>query len=198
MASFYLRAVCQNRNIWGVEDFQEIAIRHSKYAAHRFAHEAQPALTRFAESSPRPFIEGIRAARERIVARNDEERETFLRKRGFSKADAGRIIETVLNEEERKPESLLSRSRDNRLSAYPLGSGSSICCVERLGRSFACPVPIFHARFPSFKLGSAPRKPAGTTSWRADGRLAIAAHAAAAVPHSRCRREICCSASHAG
>ena len=86
----------------------------------------------------------------------------------------------------------------NARSAYPLGSGSSICCVERLGRSFACPVPIFHARFPSFKLGSAPRKPAGTTSWRADGRMAIAAHAAAAVPHSRCRREICCSASHAG
>jgi hypothetical protein len=38
MASFYLRAVCQNRNLWGVEDFQEITIRHSKYAASRFAH----------------------------------------------------------------------------------------------------------------------------------------------------------------
>lgn len=30
----------------GVEDFQEIRIRHSKYAASRFAHEAAPALTR--------------------------------------------------------------------------------------------------------------------------------------------------------
>jgi hypothetical protein len=46
IASFYLRAVCQNRNLWGVEDFQEIEIRHSKYAASRFAHEAAPALTR--------------------------------------------------------------------------------------------------------------------------------------------------------
>lgn len=27
MASFYLRAVCQNRNLWGVEDFEEIATR---------------------------------------------------------------------------------------------------------------------------------------------------------------------------
>jgi len=43
MASFYLRAVCQNRNLWGVEDFEEISIRHSKYAASRFAHEAAPA-----------------------------------------------------------------------------------------------------------------------------------------------------------
>ena len=38
IASFYLRAVCRNRNLWGVEDFQEITIRHSKHAASRFAH----------------------------------------------------------------------------------------------------------------------------------------------------------------
>ncbi len=63
MASFYLRAVCQNRNLWGVEDFQEIKIRHSKYAASRFAHEAAPALTRFANSSPQGFVNGIKTAR---------------------------------------------------------------------------------------------------------------------------------------
>ena len=106
IASFYLRAVCQNRNLWGVEDFQEISIRHSKYAANRFAHEAAPALTRFADSSPRPFVEGIRAARERIVARSDEDRTDFLRKRGFSKAETTRIVDTVLAEEGRPPESV--------------------------------------------------------------------------------------------
>lgn len=106
IASFYLRAVCQNRNLWGVEDFQEISIRHSKYAANRFAHEAAPALTRFADSSPRPFVEGIRAARERIVAHSDEDRTDFLRKRGFSKAETARIVETVLAEEGRPPESV--------------------------------------------------------------------------------------------
>ena len=68
IASFYLRAVCQNRNLWGVEDFQEITIRHSKYAASRFAHEAAPALSRFAESSPAPFIEGSDAGGGRIVS----------------------------------------------------------------------------------------------------------------------------------
>ncbi|SNS97123.1 DUF932 domain-containing protein [Sphingopyxis indica] len=106
IASFYLRAVCQNRNLWGVEDFQEISIRHSKYAANRFAHEAAPALTRFADSSPQPFVNGIRAARERIVARSDDERTDFLRKRGFGKAETGRIVETVLAEEGRPPESV--------------------------------------------------------------------------------------------
>jgi len=106
IANFYLRAVCQNRNLWGVEDFQEIKIRHSKYAASRFAHEAAPALTRFAESSPAPFIDGIRASREKIVARSDDDRQDFLRKRGLSKAETGRIVETVLAEEGRPPESV--------------------------------------------------------------------------------------------
>ena len=106
IASFYLRAVCQNRNLWGVEDFQEITIRHSKYAASRFAHEAAPALARFAESSPMPFVKGIKAAREKIVARSDDDRDEFLRKRGFSKAETTKIIETVLTEEGRKPESV--------------------------------------------------------------------------------------------
>lgn len=106
IASFYLRAVCMNRNLWGVEGFEEITIRHSKFAAQRFAHEAAPALTRFAHSSPAPFVAGIRAARERIVARTDDDREAFLRRRGFSKAETGKIIETVLREEGRPPESL--------------------------------------------------------------------------------------------
>ncbi|WP_313614959.1 DUF932 domain-containing protein [Agrobacterium sp.] len=106
IASFYLRAVCANRNLWGTENFEEITIRHSKFAAQRFAHEAAPALTNFANSSPARFIAGIRAARERVVARNDEDRQTFLRRRGFSKVETGKIIETVLNEEGRPPESV--------------------------------------------------------------------------------------------
>ncbi|RUX73555.1 DUF932 domain-containing protein [Mesorhizobium sp. M7A.F.Ca.US.005.03.1.1] len=106
VASFYLRAVCMNRNLWGVEGFEEISIRHSKFAALRFAHEAAPALTSFANSSPAPFIAGIKAAREKIVARSDEDREGFLRKRGFSKSETSKIIEAVLQEEGRLPESI--------------------------------------------------------------------------------------------
>ena len=106
IASFYLRAVCMNRNIWGAEGFEEISIRHSKFAGHRFAHQAAPALERFADSSPMPFLAGIRAAREAIVARKDEDRETFLRKRGFSKGETDRIIATVLDEEGHPPSSI--------------------------------------------------------------------------------------------
>jgi hypothetical protein len=106
IASFYLRAVCQNRNLWGVEDFEEITIRHSKYAASRFAHEAAPALTRFANSSPQAFINGVKAARSQIVASTDDDRVDFLRKRGFSKGETTSIIETVLAEEGHPPTSV--------------------------------------------------------------------------------------------
>jgi hypothetical protein len=106
IASFYLRAVCANRNLWGTENFEEISIRHSKFAAQRFAHEAAPALTSFANSSPAAFVAGIKAARERVVARDDEDRHAFLRRRGFSKGETGKIIESVLREEGRPPESI--------------------------------------------------------------------------------------------
>jgi len=154
IASFYLRAVCMNRNLWGVENFEEITIRHSKFAAQRFAHEAAPALTSFANSSPAPFIAGIKAARERIVARSDEDRESFLRKRGFSKSETAKIIETVLSEEHRRPESIfdfvqgitaLARSKahqDARLElegkARKLLERARLTPTQRAARSIAC------------------------------------------------------------
>jgi len=106
IASFYLRAVCQNRNLWGVEGFEEITIRHSKYAANRFAHEAWPALEKFAQSSAKPFIAGITAARGHVVARSDDERASFLKNRGFSKPETARIVESVLKQEGHPPESV--------------------------------------------------------------------------------------------
>ncbi len=106
IASFYLRAVCQNRNLWGVEGFEEIRIRHSKLAANRFVHEAAPALRQFADSSPAGFIQGIKAARDTIVAKTDDERTEFLTKRKFTKPETAKIIETVMNEEGRPPQSI--------------------------------------------------------------------------------------------
>ncbi len=133
LASFYLRAVCQNRNLWGVEDFQEIVIRHSKYASDRFAREAAPALTRFADSSPQPFINGIKTARAQIVARNDDDRADFLRKRGFSKAEAATIIDTVLAEEGRKPSSVFDFVQG--ITAVARGKAHQDARLEMEGRA---------------------------------------------------------------
>jgi hypothetical protein len=54
-----------------------------------------------------------KVARERIVARSDEDRESFPRKRGFSKSETAKIVETVLSEEDTKPQSILCRSQIN-------------------------------------------------------------------------------------
>lgn len=53
-----------------------------------------------------PSWPASKAARERIVARSDDDRQDFLRKRGFSKGDTDRIIATVLDEEGRPPASI--------------------------------------------------------------------------------------------
>src|SRR3954451_13607610 len=70
------------------------------------AAEAAPALESFAEASAAGFLSGIRAARAQIMARSDEDRTDFLRKRGFSKADTAKIIDPVLAEEGHPPASV--------------------------------------------------------------------------------------------
>lgn len=134
IATFYLRAVCMNRNLWGVENFEEISIRHSKFAANRFAHEAAPALENFAASSASGFIQGIRAARERIVARTDEDRLTFLRGQGFSKAETGKIIANVLAEEGHPPASLFDFVQGITAHARSKSNQDSRLDVEAKGR----------------------------------------------------------------
>jgi hypothetical protein len=99
----------------------------------RFAHEAAPALTRFADSSPAPFISGIKAARERIVARSDEDRDGFLRKRGFSKSETAKIVETVLHEEGRPPESLFDFAQG--ITALARGKVHQDACLELEGKA---------------------------------------------------------------
>jgi hypothetical protein len=69
IAAMYLRGVCMNRNLWGVENFQEIKIRHTKFAPDRFAAEARPALQSFAQGATVEILDGVQAARDAIIAK---------------------------------------------------------------------------------------------------------------------------------
>jgi hypothetical protein len=98
IAAMYLRGVCMNRNLWGVENFHEIKIRHTKFAPERFAQEARPALQSFANGSTLSFLEGVQAAKAAKVAADDDDRLAFLTKRAglsgrMAKAAAARHIE---------------------------------------------------------------------------------------------------------
>ena len=98
VAAFYLRGVCQNRCLWGVEDFQEMSIRHTKNAPIRFESEIQPALHSFANRSTAKFLDGVQAARDIAIGREEDEKIDFLRQRGglsnrLAKAAAARHLE---------------------------------------------------------------------------------------------------------
>ena len=98
VAAMYIRGVCRNRNLWGVENFHEVKIRHTKFAPERFAAEVRPALASFANASTAKFIEGVNAAKAAIVAKDDDARLEFLTKRvGLSarmaKAAAARHVQ---------------------------------------------------------------------------------------------------------
>lgn len=95
IAAFYLRAVCMNRNLWGVEGFEEISMIHSKYAPSRFIEQARPALTSFANGSAKKLIDGVNAAKAAKVAENDEDAVAFLAARKFSRAQITAILDAA-------------------------------------------------------------------------------------------------------
>ena len=97
IAAMYLRGVCMNRNLWGVENFHEIKIKHTKFAPDRFAQEARPALQSFANGSTAQFVQGVADAKAAIIAKDNDDRLDFLTRRGglsqtLAKAAAARHI----------------------------------------------------------------------------------------------------------
>ncbi|CUA90855.1 hypothetical protein Ga0061061_11615 [Chelatococcus sambhunathii] len=101
IAAFYLRAICCNRIMWGVEGFQEVSMRHSKYAPARFVEEARPALQSFAEGSSRLLIEGVEKAKAAKIASDKDEALEFLAGRGLSRKRAVEVFESVEQHEGR-------------------------------------------------------------------------------------------------
>lgn len=99
LAAFYLRAVCQNRLLWGVENFEEITMRHSKHAPARFIEESRPALASFAEGSVAKLTEGVAKAKAAKIANDQDDLMSFLGGRGFSRKRTIEIMDAVEREE---------------------------------------------------------------------------------------------------
>lgn len=106
LAAFYLRAVCMNRNLWGVENFDEIKINHTRMAPDRWLQQAQPALRAYAEGSATKLIEGVKAAKQAKAASDHDEAVQFLTSRRFSITKAKSILEQGEKEEGRPPRSI--------------------------------------------------------------------------------------------
>ena len=102
-----------------------------------------------------PFVNGIKAAREQIVARTDEERTRFLRKRGFSKSETGKIIETVLAEEGRKPESIFDFVQGITAVARDKPHQDARLDLEAQGEEAARPRRLISAK-PEMRISASP------------------------------------------
>jgi hypothetical protein len=105
LAAFYLRAVCMNRNLWGVECFEDIKINHTRLAPDRWLHQAQPALRAYADGSQKKLIEGVAKAKEAKVATDHDKAVEFLMGRKFSQARVKAILEVGEKEEGHPPRS---------------------------------------------------------------------------------------------
>jgi hypothetical protein len=98
--TMYLRAVCQNRCLWGTENHKSITIRHTSGAPDRFIHEVQPQIESFAHTAANAVTSKVIDAKATVVAKDDDQRFEFLHKKlGLPKPTTKDIIETVLREE---------------------------------------------------------------------------------------------------
>ncbi len=104
--SWLLRGICANRILWGVQEFEQVSIRHSKFAPSRWGEEIAPAIQAYAEASEEGVLMGINAARDAIVANNRKSGQAFLKGQGFAAKKANEILDAILNEEGKEAESV--------------------------------------------------------------------------------------------
>lgn len=107
VSTMLMRGVCANRNIWGVEQKRDFRLKHSQNAFEKFYDKTFPMLAAYALSPTVRVIEKVRNAKQAIIARDDEERLTFLMgKMGFTTPVAEKVMERHMLEEQRPIESI--------------------------------------------------------------------------------------------
>ncbi|CAB4143152.1 hypothetical protein UFOVP435_69 [uncultured Caudovirales phage] len=106
LSTFMLRGVCQNRNLWGVEDQQTFTIRHTAGAPIRFDAEFAAQLGRYAGASAKPVQDKVREAKKLVVAGTQDSRIEFLQRAGLNKVQAAAAIIRGIEEEGCEPTTL--------------------------------------------------------------------------------------------
>lgn len=128
-AFFLFDYVCMNRIVWGVQDFKEIRLRHTKSAPDRWLEEISPVLIEYSNASAAPIEETIRNAREKKVS---DDLDAFLANR-FTKSEATAIKAAHEREEGRPIESLWDVTVGITAHAKTLPYQDSRVAFERQG-----------------------------------------------------------------
>jgi hypothetical protein len=109
---------CMNRNLWGVNEFQEIRIRHTKGAPHKLAEQLLPALDAYARQN-RDQLGRMETMVLAAQQKKLDDVEAFLRSRKFSGAQTAAIQAVAMAEEGRPIETLWDASA--AVTAYARG-----------------------------------------------------------------------------
>ena len=99
LAQFLYRTCCDNRMLWGVEQFSEFRIKHTSGAPERFLQEGAAMLKEYAESSTQQLEAKIRRAQNFQLGKNKEEVQEFLKKFGMTSGQTNGAIEMAQMEE---------------------------------------------------------------------------------------------------
>lgn len=132
LATFYLRSLCCNRIMWGVEGFEKLSMRHSKNAPARFIAEAQPALIELTNRSDARLIEAVAAAQKAKVASDQESALEFLKNRGLSGAQSKRVLDVFEKEEGGKARTVWDMAQGITAVAREIGHQDERVALERV------------------------------------------------------------------
>lgn len=95
LSTMLYRYVCDNRIIWGAQDFREIKVRHTSGGPHRFVTQAIPQLRSYVNSGTGGIVETIQAARAKEVGKDKKSVTDWLKSRGFTVPESRSAYESA-------------------------------------------------------------------------------------------------------
>lgn len=128
-AFFLFDYVCMNRIVWGVKEFKEIRLRHTKSAPDRWLEEVTPVLKEYSNASAAPIEETIKIAQAKKL---DDDLDAFLSNR-FSKAETSAIKAAHESEEGRPMETLWDVTTGVTAYAKSIRNQDDRVAMERRG-----------------------------------------------------------------
>lgn len=128
-AFFLFDYVCMNRIVWGVQEFKEIRLRHSKNAPDRWLEEITPVLIEYSQASAAPIEQTIAEAQKKRV---DDDLDKFLANR-FSKSEAVAIKQAHIREEGRPIETVWDATTAVTAHAKTIPNQDARVAMERKG-----------------------------------------------------------------
>lgn len=128
-AFFLFDYVCKNRIVWGVKDFKEIRLRHTKSAPDRWLEEITPVLMDYSKASAAPIEQTIKEAQQKRV---DDDLDKFLSNR-FNKGQTAAIKAAHEREEGRPIESLWDATTAVTAYAKTIRNQDDRVALERQG-----------------------------------------------------------------